>query len=485
MSERALYVLPRSGWKGVPAAGEFFYLKKNLSLFERRPTKSQPAEAFFDVTLVPEPDNPHDPHAVSLRHEGKVVGYLPADVAAGYHLPVQRIVASGAEVRASARAYGQVFDGKPDVSVTVGLPEPSAFFPLNSEYPAAVSVLPYASQGYQVLKEEDHFDHIFEYVPRSGTGMVIVTLHRSERLGGRGVMRAVVEVRLDGEAAGELSAVASSALLPVIDHAKALGKVVGSWAKLSGSGLAAELVLKCAKVSTLEDDWLRELPVFPRLVPEAHRYDVPAAFTDEGHRMDPAVQAKAVAAFRDLVQHVSAKAAEHSEVARPGQNPLRDAGSAAPGVPMPAAAPAKKRSAAPAPPASPAPVPLSATVTRLGAGTGDGNPTYYTVKGKQVYVTDKERAAAGASTRRWAWGFIIVVLVVGLLLGLIPGIGPVFFLGAAAIAWIGGMDQLRKAAILDVDPTGSAAPPAEVWRDVQDAEFDQLGEENQDLEDRS
>lgn len=484
MSERALYVLPRSGWKGVPAAGEFFYLKKNLSLFERRPTKSQPAEAFFDVTLVPEPDNPHDPQAVSLRHDGKIVGYLPADVAAGYHLPVQRIVASGAEVRASARAYGQVFDGKPDVSVTVGLPEPSAFFPLNSEYPAAVSVLPYASQGYQVLKEEDHFDHIFEYVPRSGTGMVIVTLHRSERLGGRGMMRAVVEVRLDGEAAGELSAVASSALLPVIDHAKALGKVVGSWAKLSGSGLAAELVLKCAKVSTLEDDWLREMPVFPRLIPEAHRYDVPAAFTDEGHRMDPAVQAKAVAAFRDLVQHVSAKAAEHSEVARPGQNLLRDSGSAAPGGSTPAAAPAKKRSAAPAPPANPMPERLSATVARLGAGEGGNNPIFYTVKGKQVYVTDKDRSTAGKNPRRTAWIMIASCLFIGLLLGLIPGIGPFLFLAAAAFAWIGGIDQLRKAAVLDVDPTGDTHPPMTMARDAQDAEFDQLGEENQDPEDR-
>ncbi|WIK82123.1 HIRAN domain-containing protein [Micrococcus lylae] len=483
MSEQALYVLPRSGWKGVPAAGEFFYLKKNLSLFERRPTKSQPAEAFFDVTLVPEPDNPHDPHAVSLRHEGNIVGYLPADVAAGYHLPVQRIVASGAEVRASARAYGQVFDGKPDVSVTVGLPEPSAFFPLNSEYPAAVSVLPYASQGYQVLKEEDHFEHIFEYVPRSGTGMVIVTLHRSERMGGRGVMRAVVEVRLDGEAAGELSAVASSALLPVIDHAQALGKVVGSWAKLTGSGLAAELVLKCAKVSTLEDDWLREMPVFPRLVPEAHRYDVPAAFTDEGHRMDPAVQAKAAAAFRDLVQHVSAKAAEHSEVVRPGQNPLRDSGSAAPGGSKPEAAPAKKRSAAPAPPANPTPEPLSDTVTRLGLGEGDDRPIFYSVRGKSVHVTDKDRSSAGKNPRRTAWIVIACVLVIGLLLGLVPGIGPFLFLVAVAFAWIGGVDQLRKAAVLEVDPTGAAHPPMTMARDAQDADFDRLGEENQDLED--
>ena len=30
--------------------------------------------------LVPEPDNPHDPQAVSVRLDGHVIGYLPREI---------------------------------------------------------------------------------------------------------------------------------------------------------------------------------------------------------------------------------------------------------------------------------------------------------------------------------------------------------------------------------------------------------------------
>ena len=37
-----------------------------------------------EALLVPEPSNPHDPNAVMVQIEGRLVGYLPRDEAVAY-----------------------------------------------------------------------------------------------------------------------------------------------------------------------------------------------------------------------------------------------------------------------------------------------------------------------------------------------------------------------------------------------------------------
>jgi len=46
------------------------------------------------LTLVPEPENAHDPHAIGVWDEGErlQVGYVPADDAASLELPLQAVV---------------------------------------------------------------------------------------------------------------------------------------------------------------------------------------------------------------------------------------------------------------------------------------------------------------------------------------------------------------------------------------------------------
>ena len=46
------------------------------------------------AVLVPEPENPHDQNAISVRVEGRIVGYLPRQVAAGYIPGLRRLMSS-------------------------------------------------------------------------------------------------------------------------------------------------------------------------------------------------------------------------------------------------------------------------------------------------------------------------------------------------------------------------------------------------------
>ena len=285
MPDRAHYELP-GGWYGsIEAVGEFAYEDAILRALPEKPTRDNSVRAQLPVELVPEPDNPHDRRAVSVRARGRVVGYLPRDQAADYHLPVKRIVASGGTVRTTADFYAYLdYSGSLEASIYVRVPGAEWLTPLNSGYPVTTTVLPHGRQTYQVTKEDQHFDHLFNYVPASGTGPVILTLHKVESALRNGNVRRIVEVRLNGERVGELTAATSAHYLPVIEHADAMGRVVGVWGTIKGSGLAAELTIKGSKSSELSDEWLREMPLFLRLVPEAHSYKVPDAYQAEPER---------------------------------------------------------------------------------------------------------------------------------------------------------------------------------------------------------
>ncbi len=462
MADRGHYELPHSGHNGIELVGTFAYEDAILRALPRLPADGASVEAQFTVDLVPEPDNPHDRRAVSVRHRGEVLGYLSRDLAADYHLPVKRILASGARLQTGARVFAYLsWDDKPEVRVYVGLPAPDALTPLNDGYPATTAVLPYG-RTYQVTKEDQHFEHLFDYVPRSGQGPVILTLHKSEAMLRNGTVRRTVEVRLDAEKAGELTAATSAHYLPVIEHAEALGRVVGVWGTITGSGLAAELTIKGAKSSELTDEWLREMPIFPHLVPEAHSYEVPDAYQGE-----PKTKGRS----RAMGGHSAARLREQLDQRFVSTSPAELDTTPSPSTPSPEKKPGK-----PQPPANPTPVPLNRDVTRLGIGTGPRTPIYYTVKGKEVFVDDRDRSSAGKHPRRTAWLLIAGLAVLGLILSGVPGIGPFLTLLTLLLVLISGPDQLRKAKVLDIDPHGTGHPS----RDWRDRERGDVGEENQD-----
>ncbi|GAA2945370.1 hypothetical protein GCM10010525_06280 [Glutamicibacter bergerei] len=282
------YSLPTGTSHDVDLVGEFYRRDRILKIIGGAPTDDEPKRASLLVALVPEPDNPHSPRgdAISARVGGFVIGYLSSSDARKWSPVIHRITASGA----TAVTQGNVFAYKREkwagngsykteveLNVRVGLPEPEMILPLNTESLSTVAVLPWGS-ALQVTKEEDHFDHLFEYVPEGGEGMVVLTMHLHENVLKNGTVKELVEVRLDGERVGQLTPTTSQHYLATVRHAKDMEKELGVWAKLKGSGVAAELVIQGARAVDLPDQWLREMPTLPVFTAEADSYEIPGAY---------------------------------------------------------------------------------------------------------------------------------------------------------------------------------------------------------------
>ncbi|SMH34236.1 Protein of unknown function [Rathayibacter oskolensis] len=223
-------------------------------------------EEWLDVELIPEPDHPTGAPAVSIRARGRVIGYLPE--AASYRPSIDRIVASRAVPVTRARLRVERGEEGLRASLRIALPSPDLVVPLNSLPTSRYSVLPWG-RGLQVLREDEHFAQLTGIV--EGRGLVLVTLHL--------LPSDLIEVRLDGDRVGELSAGTSPNFAPTVRHLKGMGLTPTAYAALRSSPLKAELTLQAARASELPAHWVDGPAVtLPALVPTAARYDVPAAY---------------------------------------------------------------------------------------------------------------------------------------------------------------------------------------------------------------
>lgn len=401
------YSLPTGTSHDVDLVGEFYRRDRILKIIGGGPTDDEPMRASLRVELVPEPDNPHSPRgdAISARVGGELIGYLSSSDARKWSSVIHRITASGA----TAVTHGNVFaynrnkwtsDGsyktEVELNVRVGLPEPEMIVPLNAEPLSSVAVLPWGS-ALQVTKEEDHFDHLFEYIPAGGECMVVLTMHLLEHVLKNGTVKEIVEVRLDGERVGQLTATTSQHYLASIRHAKDMDIELGVWARLKGSGVAAELVIQGARAVDLPDQWLREMPTLPIFTAEADSYDVPGAYVAE----------------KSSSSKATAKAKAKSK--------------------------AQSR-------------PRTASAVNFG-----GNEASYQVGKKLVTIGDKQRRYSPGIYRGAGVSLIIFSVLIGAALAAIPGVGPILMIGATVLGVLGNLGQRRIAKALEIE-RGSRLP---------------------------
>ncbi|MBT2515773.1 DUF4236 domain-containing protein [Arthrobacter sp. ISL-30] len=275
--------LGRSEWPNVDVVGEHAYsqaIKAALRASKAPITLRSDSEVEgVQVELVAEPDNPYDENAISVRWRNHVLGYLSREDAIRYTQPIRRIIASGLSATTTARIWA--YDGGGDelqARVTVALPEPGLIAPLNEAPTGLTTLVPWGS-AIQVLKEENHFDVLFNHVPPDGVGLLLVSLHKAIHTLKNGIERPFVEVRLSGERVGELSNVTSAHLLPLLEHTETVGETALAYAKITGSALAAQLVLHAARATEISNDWLSDGPhPAPKLLPWAAAYEVPPAY---------------------------------------------------------------------------------------------------------------------------------------------------------------------------------------------------------------
>ncbi|WP_208545056.1 DUF2510 domain-containing protein [Rathayibacter sp. VKM Ac-2760] len=258
-AEHVEYRLPNAaGAPTVDAVGEADRLEEIATVVGRPLRVAEVSEQTLDVVLVPEPDHPTGTPAVSVRAGGRVIGYLPDAYRSAPGL--DRVVASGAAPTTTARLRVERTEEGLRASVKVALVAPELFVPLNAPPEQRSSILPWG-RGLQVQREDEHFVRLTAVVPAGGRGLLLVTLHLDGGL---------VEVRLDGDRVGELTAATSEQFAPTLRHLAGLGLTAVAYCTLQGSPLKAELTLQAARAAELPADWVDGRPVtLPRLIPGA------------------------------------------------------------------------------------------------------------------------------------------------------------------------------------------------------------------------
>ncbi len=277
------YLFPSSKqWYNLDVVGEYYHnteIRRAALAVEQQSDGSY----HFPVTLVAEPDNPHNTngHAISVRNGKDVLGYIASEMSSDYFPEVARVCASGYLPKVNARLWcsGDLLGRDSNLYLYLSILDPGRNVPLNNPPSEGWALIPYGN-SFQVTKESDHFDVLQDYIPPSGTGALLVTLHK-EMLGAK-TKRIGLEVRLDGERVGELTKAASEKLMPMVDHYDALGLTSVARAIIQGSGLAAELTVHVKRAHELEDEDLEpEVSPLGRLVDfeaDPNNYAVPNAW---------------------------------------------------------------------------------------------------------------------------------------------------------------------------------------------------------------
>ncbi|MFD3707641.1 TerD family protein [Nocardia sp. NPDC058658] len=249
-----------------------------------------------EVELIPEPFGARGPWAISVRGQGRTIGYLDAEISQAWTGPIRRIVASGFIPTTSCRISYNEYEGwdatESRAWVQIGLGEACDAIPLNELPKAAHTIVP-RSAIVQVTKEHEHFDVLREFVPANGHGVLIVTLHENVPDGGRA--KPHVEVRVDDRRVGQLTPQMSQRFAPLIQHLGERGLVTACWADITGSAVAAKIRIDSIKANEASPQVLDGPPVTsPQLCPEL---DDPLAYD--------LTAARALLEPRQLVQPVS------------------------------------------------------------------------------------------------------------------------------------------------------------------------------------
>jgi len=224
-------------------------------------------EKYCKAWLSDDSANPYDRNAVAIWVEGLHVGYLDRLSAAQYSPIVKSLGETGTCLEVKARVWARNRnDGKFSARVSVWLPPVgSAILPENGMPDDAHVVLPIGSK-IAVTKESEHMDVLRKFARAGDPVSVAASLHVIKEVRPRSVIDAV-EVRINGERVGILSPVMSDKLLPLVQYVEARGMIPIARAEVTGSQLAAEVVLFVVRADEVDDAWLKSLgPTKPREV---------------------------------------------------------------------------------------------------------------------------------------------------------------------------------------------------------------------------
>ena len=281
------YPLLRDGRGYSEIVGESNYLQALSRLIPQSVTDWSSTERNFE--LVPEPDNPFDPWAVSVRYEGAVLGYLPRETASNWAPVVRRVLASGLVPKVSGAVRGywrREWDWERNregalelhASVALRVSDEAGQLPIN-EPPAVVHTLLPRGAALQIQGIEDSYQ-LFRTVTNI-RGPISALVELIPGVGrGRSSPRVVI-ARIDGQQVGQLTPVSSKRLLPAVDHLVARGVLPLAIFEGELSAVAVNGKLYVSRADQMAESVLNGPPVrVRRLVPpeDVGDYQLPLAY---------------------------------------------------------------------------------------------------------------------------------------------------------------------------------------------------------------
>lgn len=267
MTELTPFPLWSSGrWPTREVVGEAYRKDGIRTLFPARRLGGG-ADVEETARLIPEPQNPHDPHAVAVVVRGVLVGYLAREEAANYQPVFIDMNRVGLDAVVPCTLHGYEYEdvdydrrGRAVTTVTfevqarILLDEWYRCRPVNPP-PANLVLLPVGG-ALQVQKEENHQDVLQRYLNANGECWAYSTLHVIDG-GTPRAPKEVVEIRIDGSRVGQLTPASSAHFVPTIRALHVAGKTTAAQIIVKGNTIKVEVVLHAARAHDLDDAWVR------------------------------------------------------------------------------------------------------------------------------------------------------------------------------------------------------------------------------------
>lgn len=254
----ALEMLGRGGgYYGQRVAGESHHFRDLAHL--AGPAAS--GERELTASLQREPGNRHDPNAVKVVIEGRLVGYLPRGDAPAYQVPLQLIEQKGRLATCKARLWWSREYDDFLASVSLDLADPAQIVPIVWPDTTGRSVVLPAERSYHIHGESEHMEVLKALMNRAyipGKIAAYGTLHIVERTTPRSANRVIV-IRIEDNEIGELSKQMSAKFLPLIEPLEAAGIACYAEVLLTGNVLAVEASAKLTPPEALPQDFVQYL----------------------------------------------------------------------------------------------------------------------------------------------------------------------------------------------------------------------------------
>ncbi|OLT09821.1 hypothetical protein BJF77_09260 [Kocuria sp. CNJ-770] len=234
-----------------------------------------------NAALVPEPDNPFDPHTVSVRIGPNKIGHLAQQDAQRYWPYLARVIASGftpvAPLKLDATVLRQDGQAEVDATARLSIAAPDLLFPLNTP-PTHATVLP-QGPSIKVLDEQEFAEYLHSVVPPSGEGRVMLTLEANKVKNHHGQVVDTVDVLYERRQVGRLSTQMSQQFIPIINHAFQHELLTAVWGTIRGSAFEVSMTIQAARPEEIPAEWFERLPNdVPELLPPTDGHPVPDAY---------------------------------------------------------------------------------------------------------------------------------------------------------------------------------------------------------------